>query len=309
MAWNLFPAMLALDDATGDVARNVAGQVFAPEDTARATPLPMQDATGVAITAAVSNRLGLIQKFRVENRQTVIWKSGAHEVEVLSIESVVADVRAAQSAAASSAASAATAAADARAAVAAQDVNVASFVRATGSETNKAVVEVAGSAGTGSGDVSVDTLPGATEVGKAVMKAVDKAAGRLAIGAGTSSLELGVLGTDAAAGNDVLRLSGTSPQRTTRPTEFAGGVVLADNALEIRHVSRLQAALDAAKTPAGVVYQADIYKQVRRGGDNIDGPWPTTRPDGNWAGMEWIGADPDPLAEIMRPGDIRTEVL
>lgn len=48
---------------------------------------------------------------------------------------------------------------------------------------------------------TADTLSGATTVGKAVMKAADAAAGRTAIGAGTSSVVVGTGATQAAAGN------------------------------------------------------------------------------------------------------------
>lgn len=44
-------------------------------------------------------------------------------------------------------------------------------------------------------------ISNSTTVGRAVLTAVDAAAGRTAIGAGTSSLVLGTLGTEAAAGN------------------------------------------------------------------------------------------------------------
>lgn len=57
----------------------------------------------------------------------------------------------------------------------------------------------------GAGGVAptVDTLSGATATGKAVMKAVDAAAARTAIGAGTSSLAVGTTAATAKAGNYV----------------------------------------------------------------------------------------------------------
>lgn len=48
---------------------------------------------------------------------------------------------------------------------------------------------------------TVDNLGGASAVGKTVMKAVDAAAARTAIGAGTSNLKIGTGATDAKAGN------------------------------------------------------------------------------------------------------------
>lgn len=52
-----------------------------------------------------------------------------------------------------------------------------------------------------SAPATVDTLTGATVVGKAVMKATDAAAARTAIGAGTSNLAVGTTATTAKAGN------------------------------------------------------------------------------------------------------------
>ncbi|WP_200840585.1 hypothetical protein [Geminicoccus flavidas] len=62
------------------------------------------------------------------------------------------------------------------------------------------VAELEQSSGEG-GSVTVDTLSGATAVGRSVMKAADGAAARTAIGAGTSSLALGTTASTAKAGN------------------------------------------------------------------------------------------------------------
>lgn len=56
----------------------------------------------------------------------------------------------------------------------------------------------------GSGEVSVDTLTGATAVGKSVMTATSQTAARTAIGAGTSSLTLGTTATTALKGDTVI---------------------------------------------------------------------------------------------------------
>lgn len=48
---------------------------------------------------------------------------------------------------------------------------------------------------------TVDTLEGATDVGKSVMKAATAADARAAIGAGTSNLTVGTGATNAKAGN------------------------------------------------------------------------------------------------------------
>ena len=55
--------------------------------------------------------------------------------------------------------------------------------------------------GGGSGGVSSADITDATAVGRSVLTAVDAAAARAAIGAGTSNLELGSSGTTAAAGD------------------------------------------------------------------------------------------------------------
>lgn len=57
---------------------------------------------------------------------------------------------------------------------------------------------------------TVDTLTGATAVGKSVMKAADAAAARTAIGAGTSNVKVGTGAGDALAGNTALLKVGTT---------------------------------------------------------------------------------------------------
>lgn len=54
-----------------------------------------------------------------------------------------------------------------------------------------------------------------TTVGRAVLTAADQAAGRTAIGAGTSSLALGSTGTTAAAGNHTHAISGVTNLQST----------------------------------------------------------------------------------------------
>ncbi|WP_419884835.1 hypothetical protein [Paenibacillus sp. B-A-8] len=57
--------------------------------------------------------------------------------------------------------------------------------------------------GGGASTVTAANITDATTVGRNVIKAVDAAAARTAIGAGTSSLALGVTAATAAAGNHV----------------------------------------------------------------------------------------------------------
>lgn len=83
-------------------------------------------------------------------------------------------------------------------------------------------------------------ISNSTATGRSVLTAVDAAAARSAIGAGTSSLEIGTTGTTAAAGN-------------RQATETAIGMVeLADIAETIAGTTKTRAA-----TPAGVKAVAD----------------------------------------------------
>lgn len=61
---------------------------------------------------------------------------------------------------------------------------------------------------------TADTLAGATAVGKAMLKAPDAAAGRAALGAGTSNLKVGTGANDAKAGN----YTPSWPEVTGKPT-------------------------------------------------------------------------------------------
>ena len=90
---------------------------------------------------------------------------------------------------------------------------------------------------TGAVTLSSDDLTDATAVGKAVAKAVDPAAARTAIGAGTSSLTLGTTGSTAAAGNDA-RLSDTRTPTdgTVTDAKVAAGAGIALSKLAAGHV-------------------------------------------------------------------------
>lgn len=67
--------------------------------------------------------------------------------------------------------------------------------------------------------VTVDTLEGATDTGKSVLKAATAAAARSAIGAGTSSLALGTTATTALKGDTVIP---TAPATGTAAALTAG---------------------------------------------------------------------------------------
>lgn len=58
--------------------------------------------------------------------------------------------------------------------------------------------------GAGAEPVTADTLEGATDTGKSVLKAATAAAARTAIGAGTSDLKLGTTATTALKGDTVI---------------------------------------------------------------------------------------------------------
>lgn len=60
-----------------------------------------------------------------------------------------------------------------------------------------------GAGGGGAGTVTAANITDATTIGRNVIKAVDAAAARTAIGAGTSSLAIGATAATAAAGNHV----------------------------------------------------------------------------------------------------------
>jgi len=83
-------------DAGGDIARDAIGNVYAVTDTARETPLPVTDLTGVPMASLATNHLGLLPPFAVEDHKQVIWVSGQHEAVLMSLSGVLEDVAAAQ---------------------------------------------------------------------------------------------------------------------------------------------------------------------------------------------------------------------
>lgn len=97
-------------------------------------------------------------------------------------------------------------------------------------------VQIAG-AGGGSDTVTSDDISDATTVGKAVLTAADAAAGRTALGAGTSSLTLGATSTTALAGNDsrlTAQAAGTASVRA-----LAGGTAITASASDHTHTGLL----------------------------------------------------------------------
>lgn len=101
------------------------------------------------------------------------------------------------------------------------------------------VVKGSENGGGGEGSASVDTLEGATETGKALMKAASPAAVRTAIDAGTSNLEIGKTATTAMAGNTVIPSIPTSlPPTDGSVTNLK---VAADAAIELAKLGNVTA--------------------------------------------------------------------
>lgn len=128
----------------------------------------------------------------------------------------------------------------------------------------------------GSEAPTVDTLSGATAVGKDVMKAADAAAARTAIGAGTSNLVIGTGATQAKAGNyappvvtgsvnglmlsaDKTKLDGIAANSTANSTDaelraranHTGTQAISTVAGLQAALDALSARLDALETPTG----------------------------------------------------------
>lgn len=98
MAWYSFGPLIAVDPAApGSLLQNATGQVYATSDTTFTTPLAIR--TGG--TAVVSNGLGVIDEFEVENQLEIVWKSGPYTVRLASFQAVRDLAEAAEAASAS----------------------------------------------------------------------------------------------------------------------------------------------------------------------------------------------------------------
>lgn len=93
---------------------------------------------------------------------------------------------------------------------------------------------------------TADTLGGATTVGKAVIKAVDGAAARTAIGAGTSSLALGTTATTALKGDTVIPAATAAGTRA----QLDAGTDTTVRAFSAKDIADFVAAKIAAIPPA-----------------------------------------------------------
>lgn len=107
--------------------------------------------------------------------------------------------------------------------------------------------------GSTGGSASVDTLEGATDTGKAVMKSANPAAARTAIGAGTSSVVIGTGATQAKAGNYTPTLVEIESKVVVAPA-VTGAPQDTDTLLIIRggkiYTVTLKAISDYVKVPA-----------------------------------------------------------
>jgi hypothetical protein len=202
MTWYLYKPQLALDGTTGALAHSGVGQVAETGDPTASAPLTVYTLAGLPITDVQVGGDGLIQAFMIEDVPEALWVSGDYIVPIDS----VTGMRIATEAAAVSAGNAQVAAETALS-------NVQAFI---------ATYQGEGTGGTGTTIIGAPafwpsaftptehTHPAAEisdsgAIGRAVLKATSQQAARAAIGAGTgngtSNLQLGPLGTDAAAGN------------------------------------------------------------------------------------------------------------
>lgn len=108
-----FTQILAVDPATGQVAPQAEGQVFALGDTSFSTPLTVTTSGGVSTTTVLSGPQGIIEEFVVADRAQVWWVGGGFAFVLTSATGLLRDVEGSAQAAAAAAAAASDAAAKA----------------------------------------------------------------------------------------------------------------------------------------------------------------------------------------------------
>jgi hypothetical protein len=218
MADILFTSRVALDPATGTLARNAQFQVYAIDDTTYSTPLSITDPTGVPISAVRSTDQGVTEPFKApEGHSQVVLRSGSYAIPIDSLDAIDKRLDGVEQSVQAAESSAASAAASAESAV--RSVN-GTFPDPTG---NVEISVSGGGTGTG-GDVTWGNLPGrpatfppsghshprseisdATALGRQLLGATDAQSARAIIqagtGNGTSNLTLGTSATTAAPGN------------------------------------------------------------------------------------------------------------
>lgn len=208
MTWYDFESQIALDQETETLARNTEGSLYAPGDTAFATPLTVTDLAGVEMTAIRANGQALLPQIRVEDHKVVIWKSGQYKTVLLSISGVVSDVQTAQEVAQQ-------AYSDVQAYIATHGTSVIPSGGSIGqvlarSADGSGLQWVDQAAGTSTGTIGshghvLTDLTDSSSLGRSLVAASSAQAARALIGAGTgsgtSNLVLGTTWNTAAAGN------------------------------------------------------------------------------------------------------------
>ncbi|WP_410877334.1 hypothetical protein [Nocardia sp. A7] len=109
-----------------------------------------------------------------------------------------------------------------------------------------AINEVLAAVGSG-GSIDADSITDATTIGKALIRAVDPAAGRTAIGAGTSNLALGTTSATAKAGDYAPTAANISDSTTTgRALLTTTSATTARTTLDVYSTAQTDAAAAAA---------------------------------------------------------------
>lgn len=109
-----------------------------------------------------------------------------------------------------------------------------------------AINEVVAAVGSG-GSIDADSISDATTIGKALIRAVDAAAARSAIGAGTSSLALGTTSSTAKAGDYQPAAANISDSTSAgRALLTAASAAAQRTALDVQSVSETATAISAA---------------------------------------------------------------
>lgn len=177
-----YPILPAIDPTTGLPVRNSGGQVFAPDDTAFSTPLPVTDLSGIPITGnvIVTTSQGVTTQFRVEDQPVVVWKSGSYVIGLSSPQGMLDATTASQAAAEAAQAAAEDAASNAADAAAAFGAGAIPAGGASGQVLTKAsnadrdVVWSNPTGGGGGGNVlvlsDVDEVPPGTLAGTVIVR-------------------------------------------------------------------------------------------------------------------------------------------
>lgn len=135
-----------------------------------------------------------------------------------------------------------------------------------------AINEVMAAVGAG-GTITVDAITDAGTVGKASLRAATQLAGRQAIGAGTSDLIVGVLATNAKAGDYVP----TWGEITSKPVVIAAGAdaAAARTAISVSSTSEMNAAITSAinalvdGAPGALDTLKEIADKIAAGDDDL----------------------------------------